>query len=96
MLEIMAMYHKYGTANPHTAVFPYWCWCFLAYLDPSSNRCWACKIIPQSGSPPWAKSTRNPTPPGIDSTTAFTTGTRHGIWAIVVVVPTWGMTASYK
>ena len=48
-----------------------------------------------SGPPPWAKSTRNPTPPGIEPTTAFTTGTRHDIWARMVVV-TWGMTASYK
>ena len=47
------------------------------------------------GPPPWAKSTRNPTLPGIEPTTTFNTGTGHGIWARMAMV-TWCMTASYK
>ena len=47
------------------------------------------------GPPPWAKSTRNPTLPGIEPTTTFNTGTGHDIWARMVMV-TWFMTASYK
>ena len=47
------------------------------------------------GPPPWAKSTRNPTLPGIEPTTTFSTGTGHDIWARMVMA-TCVMTASYK